>query len=282
MVDTSLTDDAWTRLLQEIATVLPNDVWLTAATGQKAARKWAAGDSVGNVTGQGFDQELGGAPVGRCGWATRSRSPACGSRRRTGRARAWGRRSRSRRPPTSRRRRSRGTIGATGISAVAREPAHPPDRKAAQAALGVFALVRPAVEPTGVEGLEGQGPAGRRRRASSRSCSPHLSLRSLQQEEPQKRAQLEALRVAIPDEPNLAQFILDANTAANVSGIQFLSIHPSPPSAETGPWQARPHPRRRRRLAEPAPRPSTCSCWSRAATSRSSTSRTGSTASSSS
>jgi Tfp pilus assembly protein PilO len=59
-------------------------------------------------------------------------------------------------------------------------------------------------------------------------------LKSLQQEEPQKRAQLESLRVAIPDEPNLAQFILDANTAANVSGIQFLSISPSPPTASTG------------------------------------------------
>ena len=59
MVETALTDDvAWTRLLQEIATVLPNDVWLTAFTGQKAASSGAAGDSVGtiNVTGQGFDQ----------------------------------------------------------------------------------------------------------------------------------------------------------------------------------------------------------------------------------
>jgi Tfp pilus assembly protein PilO len=63
-------------------------------------------------------------------------------------------------------------------------------------------------------------------------------LKSLQQAEPQKRAQLESLRVAIPDEPNLAQFILDANTAANVSGIQFLSISPSPPSAGTGPAAA--------------------------------------------
>jgi len=59
--------------------------------------------------------------------------------------------------------------------------------------------------------------------------------KSLQQQEPQKRAQLENLRVAIPDEPNLAQFILDANTAANVSGIQFLSISPSPPAPATGP-----------------------------------------------
>jgi Tfp pilus assembly protein PilO len=58
-------------------------------------------------------------------------------------------------------------------------------------------------------------------------------LQSLQQGEPEKRAQLENLRVAIPDEPNLAQFILDANTAANTSGINFLSISPSPPAAGT-------------------------------------------------
>src|SRR5207302_7035183 len=51
-------------------------------------------------------------------------------------------------------------------------------------------------------------------------------LRSLQQQEPLKRSQLEALRVAIPYEPNLAQFILDANDAANRSGINFLSISP--------------------------------------------------------
>src|SRR5207247_7566290 len=38
MVESALSDDvAWTRLLQEIATVLPNDVWLTAFTGQKSS-----------------------------------------------------------------------------------------------------------------------------------------------------------------------------------------------------------------------------------------------------
>jgi Tfp pilus assembly protein PilO len=63
-------------------------------------------------------------------------------------------------------------------------------------------------------------------------------LQSLQQDEPQKRAQLENLRVAIPDEPNLAQFILDANAAANASGINFLSISPSPPVAVSGPGAA--------------------------------------------
>ena len=60
MVESALSDDvAWTRLLQEIATVLPNDVWLTAFTGQKAGGSGTGGPgAVGtvNVTGQGFDQ----------------------------------------------------------------------------------------------------------------------------------------------------------------------------------------------------------------------------------
>jgi Tfp pilus assembly protein PilO len=44
------------------------------------------------------------------------------------------------------------------------------------------------------------------------------------------RAQIDALRQAIPDEPNLAQFILDTNDAASRSGIDFLSISPTPPA----------------------------------------------------
>jgi type IV pilus assembly protein PilM len=58
MVDTALTGDiAWTRLLQEIATVLPNDVWLTAFAGQKAGDASGTG-GIGsiNVAGMGFDQ----------------------------------------------------------------------------------------------------------------------------------------------------------------------------------------------------------------------------------
>jgi Tfp pilus assembly protein PilN len=63
MVETALTGDvAWTRLLQEVATVLPNDVWLTGFTGQRGGT--ATGPAVPgqstegtiNVTGQGFDQ----------------------------------------------------------------------------------------------------------------------------------------------------------------------------------------------------------------------------------
>jgi Tfp pilus assembly protein PilO len=55
-------------------------------------------------------------------------------------------------------------------------------------------------------------------------------LKSLKRDEALKRSQLERLRVAIPDQPNLAQFILDANDAANKAGIEFLSITPTQPT----------------------------------------------------
>jgi len=40
-------------------------------------------------------------------------------------------------------------------------------------------------------------------------------LQAAQRAEPVKRAKLERLRAAIPDDPGLAQFILDSNDAAN-------------------------------------------------------------------
>jgi Tfp pilus assembly protein PilO len=58
-------------------------------------------------------------------------------------------------------------------------------------------------------------------------------LRDAQRNEAATRAQIAQLQEAIPDEPNLAQFILDANDAANRSGIDFLSISPTPPAAST-------------------------------------------------
>jgi len=60
-------------------------------------------------------------------------------------------------------------------------------------------------------------------------------LKSSKRDEPLKRSQLETLRVAVPDDPNLAQFILDANDAASRSGIDFLSITPTPPSSTAAP-----------------------------------------------
>jgi len=59
-------------------------------------------------------------------------------------------------------------------------------------------------------------------------------LQQAQRDLPLKQSQLETLRVAVPDDPSLAQFILDANDAASKSGIDFLSISPTPPGSSGG------------------------------------------------
>lgn len=59
-------------------------------------------------------------------------------------------------------------------------------------------------------------------------------LRGAQNQEPAKQARLEALRTAIPDDPKLAQFILDTNDAANRAGIDFISVAPQLPAAPAG------------------------------------------------
>ena len=56
-------------------------------------------------------------------------------------------------------------------------------------------------------------------------------LEELKQNEALTLSRLEELRVAVPEQPNLAQFILDVNEAANRAGIDFLSVTPSPPAA---------------------------------------------------
>ena len=56
-----------------------------------------------------------------------------------------------------------------------------------------------------------------------------------QADAPALQAKVETLRVAVPDDPNLAQFILDANDAATASGVDFLSISPTPPAASADP-----------------------------------------------
>jgi len=58
-------------------------------------------------------------------------------------------------------------------------------------------------------------------------------LQQAQRDQPLKQSELETLRVAIPDDPNLAQFILDVNDASSKAGIDFLSISPTPPG-QTG------------------------------------------------
>lgn len=56
-------------------------------------------------------------------------------------------------------------------------------------------------------------------------------LRELDRNRPQIEADLRALNAAIPATPDLATFILSANEIAASSGVDFLSIAPSPPAA---------------------------------------------------
>jgi Tfp pilus assembly protein PilO len=59
-------------------------------------------------------------------------------------------------------------------------------------------------------------------------------LKELSRNATQQAATLRTLRAAIPANPDLGEFILQANDIASASGIEFLSIAPSPPVASTG------------------------------------------------
>lgn len=86
-VDTTLAGDvAWTRLLQEVATVLPNDVWLTSFNGSRVVGDVEGATTV-SVTAMGFDQtsaarwllRIGELPSFEGVWlpsSTRSESPS--------------------------------------------------------------------------------------------------------------------------------------------------------------------------------------------------------------
>jgi Tfp pilus assembly protein PilO len=55
-------------------------------------------------------------------------------------------------------------------------------------------------------------------------------LSAAQRREPELRATYDRIEMAIPDEPQLAQFILDANDAAAKAGVDFMSISPTQPA----------------------------------------------------
>lgn len=55
-------------------------------------------------------------------------------------------------------------------------------------------------------------------------------LEGLEERAPALRSDLEELRAAVPDGPELASFILSADDAASRSGISFVSITPGVPS----------------------------------------------------
>ena len=89
-------------------------------------------------------------------------------------------------------------------------------------------------------GPQGSALSSARKRASDATAQRETlrdqlrRLQDSQRNQPLKQSQLETMRVAIPDDPNLAQFILDANDAASIAGIDFLSITPTPPSSAGG------------------------------------------------
>ncbi len=58
-------------------------------------------------------------------------------------------------------------------------------------------------------------------------------LRALAQTRPQQEATLRRLSAAVPETPELAAFILAANQIASQSGIDWLSVAPTPPAANT-------------------------------------------------
>ena len=58
-------------------------------------------------------------------------------------------------------------------------------------------------------------------------------LQDLDRNAPQQQANLQKLSAAIPSTPDLADFIFQANTAAADSGVDWVSIAPTPPAAST-------------------------------------------------
>lgn len=67
-------------------------------------------------------------------------------------------------------------------------------------------------------------------------------LEGLEKQAPQLRERAARADTAIPGEPQLAQFILQVQEAADASGVDWLSVAPTPPAAppEAGTAQATP------------------------------------------
>ena len=59
-------------------------------------------------------------------------------------------------------------------------------------------------------------------------------LKDAQRHEPELQAAKARLVSAIPERADLAAFILDANDAASKSGVDFMSINPTPPELSAG------------------------------------------------
>lgn len=58
-------------------------------------------------------------------------------------------------------------------------------------------------------------------------------LQALQQQAPKLREEATKLDAAVPNDPQLAAFILQVQEAANASGIEWMSVSPTPPATST-------------------------------------------------
>jgi Tfp pilus assembly protein PilO len=69
-------------------------------------------------------------------------------------------------------------------------------------------------------------------KARAQSLRVELSrLKALERQAPQLREEAAKFDQAIPGDPQLAQFILQIQDAANASGIDWISVNPAPPTA---------------------------------------------------
>lgn len=86
---------------------------------------------------------------------------------------------------------------------------------------------------------QGEITAAEERTEAAESLASQLEaeiaqLQAAQRDEPLKQARRAQLQAAAPDDPGLGQFILDVNAAANSSGIDFMTISPTPPAPAEG------------------------------------------------
>lgn len=88
------------------------------------------------------------------------------------------------------------------------------------------------------KGGELEDVAARRAAAEDRAEQLEVRLSRLQaaQEESVRLiAVRDRLRSAVPEKPDVAQFVLDANDAATAAGVDFVNITPAPPGVPTTP-----------------------------------------------
>jgi Tfp pilus assembly protein PilO len=88
--------------------------------------------------------------------------------------------------------------------------------------------------PLGKDADDARQKADQEQRARVDLQAQVARLKELSQNRTQQQATLRKLDAAIPENPNLGDFILQANDIAAKSGIDWLSISPSPPAAGAG------------------------------------------------